>query len=471
LLVVAALIGIALGLAGGYAIGSAGAGILPEDEGGSVGPVEPTAAAVEVVEVTRQVEVIVTATKAPASVTPALSPTALETGSDTTAYGGNEPDELEVQVTVTPAPLPTTASPTSSDDVPEGEFATFYEVWRLIEAEFDGELPEDQDRIYSAISGSLRSLDDEYTRYVRPELAEKLREDMEGSVSGIGAFVRENADGLVEIVRPIDGQPADLAGLMQGDVIIEVNGESVLHADFDEVLLLVRGPEGTEVVLTVARPEVEEPLTFNLVRRMFEVPVVESELLINGDTTIAYLQLSTFNRNAAAALTEAVETLLQSSPDAIILDLRDNGGGFLDQAVDIADLFLEEGVILYERGSRGIEETFSSETDGHLAEQLPLVVLVNAGSASAAEIVAGAIQDRGRGLLVGETTFGKGSVQQVHTLSDGSELRVTFARWYTPNNLSISEEGIVPDTEVATPADLGGEDDPQLQSAIDILAP
>jgi carboxyl-terminal processing protease len=232
----------------------------------------------------------------------------------------------------------------------------------------------------------------------------------------------------------------------------------------------VRGPSGTNVTLTIAREGADELLEFSVTRTEFVVPVVELELLGEGSGSIAYVRLSSFASSAEEELTYALATLLASDPKGIILDLRDNGGGLLDQAVAVADLFLPEAVVLYERssGGGGLDETFRSN-DGDIAEHLPLVVLVNEGSASAAEIVAGAIQDNGRGILVGETTFGKGSVQHVHTLADGSELRVTIARWFTPDNHSIGEEGIAPDIEVPTPPDLGGENDPQLQQAIDYL--
>lgn len=405
----------------------------------------------ETVEVTRQVTVVATAPAAQEGSALAAQNDSVEPGPTATAVP-----------TSTPAPVPETITPRSID------FSTFYEVWDLISGEFDGELPSESDIVYDAIEGSLESLDDDFTRFVPPELAARLREDMSGSVSGIGAFVRENEEGLLEIVRPIDGQPADLAGLRANDIIIAVDGESVIELSFDEVLLKVRGPEGTTVELSILREGEDEPLEFSIVRTVFEVPTVEAEMLGTPDAPIAYVRLSTFNRNATEATTEALQRLLGLEPVGIIFDLRDNGGGFLDQSIAVADIFLPDGVVLYERNNRGLDETFTSDT-GDLGEELPLVVLINAGSASASEIVAGAIQDTGRGTLVGETTFGKGSVQQVHQLSDGSELRVTIARWYTPNNQSISEDGITPDIEVPSPEDLGGEDDPQLQRAIDHL--
>jgi len=413
----------------------------------------------ELQEVTREVTVVVTSTpelRTPTVelIAPLDSPNAVET---------TAPDEPATPASEMPGEERETELPSG-----EMDFTIYNEAWDLIEGEFDGELPDEKKRLYAAISGSIETLDDQYTRFIRPDVAVRMREDLNGSVSGIGAFVRENDDGLIEIIRPIDGQPADLAGLLAGDVIIEVDGESVLNRDFNEVLLKVRGPEGTTVTLTIVRQGEDSPLDFNIMRAVFEVPVVESEMLGDDDNRIAYLHLTSFTRNAESAVLDALNGMLLENPQGIIFDLRDNGGGYLDQAVAVADLFLPEGVVLYERSGGGIDKTFDSD-NGDLAEQIPLVMLVNAGSASASEIVAGAVQDRGRGILIGEPTFGKGSVQFVHILSDESELRVTIARWYTPNNRSISEEGISPDIEVLTPVDLGGEDDAQLQRAIEYL--
>ncbi len=407
----------------------------------------------EIQEVTREVIVVVTTTPQPqATAVDQIIP----------------PDSPVLAETAVPI-SEQLFSPVGDESAGELDFSVFNEVWGFIDGEFDGELPADENRLYGAIVGSLETLDDQYTRFIRPDVAERMRQDLDGSVSGIGAFVRENDEGLIEITRPIDGQPADLAGLLSGDVIIAVDGESVVELGFDEVLLMVRGPEGTMVSLTVAREDEVEPLEFTIERAVFEVPVVISEMFEEGGQQIAYVRLTSFTRNADQSLLDALNMLLEENPDGLILDLRDNGGGFLDQAVAVADMFLGEGVILYERNSNGdIDKTFESK-DGDTAEEIPLVVLVNGGSASASEIVAGAVQDSDRGTLIGETTFGKGSVQLVHTLSDGSELRVTIARWFTPDNRSIGEEGIEPDIEELTPRDLGGEDDNQLQRAIEFL--
>lgn len=346
------------------------------------------------------------------------------------------------------------------DDI---DFEVFYEAWQLVESQYDGDIPLNEDVLYSAIEGSLDTLGDEYTRFVRPEVAERMRQDAGGAVEGIGAFVRENEEGQFEIVRPIPGQPAEKAGLLPGDIITGVNGESVEGLSFDEVILMVRGPRGTDVTLTVARVGEEEPLEFVITRTRFEIPTVESEML---EENIGYIHLTEFNQAATEKTQEALDALLAQNPQAIIFDLRDNPGGFLNQSVAVADIFLPAGVVLFERNRAGLDETFNSD-DGDAGETIPLVVLVNPGSASASEIVAGAIQDNGRAILIGETTFGKGSVQQVHELSDGSEMRVTIARWYTPNNNTIDKEGITPDIEV--PMAFDAEEDVQLQRAIQYI--
>lgn len=341
----------------------------------------------------------------------------------------------------------------------------FFEAWDIVEREFDGDLPSKKDVTYEAIAGSLELLDDRFTRFIPPDLAERSREQLEGSFEGIGAYVDLNDEGYLEIVRPIEGQPADLAGLESGDLVTHVDGVSVLGKSLEEIIADVKGPKGTQVTLTIQRESRAEPFDVTITRREIELPVVASEMLDSG---IAYVWLTTFSSNADEQLGDALAELLDQDPQGLVLDLRDNPGGFLNQAVSVADLFLKEGVILYERNREGIQDVFESD-DGDAAESIPLVVLVNGGSASASEIVAGAIQDQGRGILVGEKTFGKGSVQQTHSLSDGSELRVTIAKWYTPNDRSIDEEGITPDIPVETPEEFGTEADTQLQRAVDYL--
>ena len=426
-------------------------------------PPAPTLAAVAQVE---------TPTPLPPAPTLAVPTEPLPTATATPA-----PTELPTVLPPTEPPATATAEPTTeiiiSEESPlrSADFTTFYDTWELIADEYDGALPPADELIQAAISGSLEALGDNYTRYVAPDVAERMRQDMAGAVEGIGAMVQENDDGLFEIVRPIDGQPADLAGLQPGDVLIEVDGQSVLEYSFDEVILMVRGPAGTTVNLKVLREGEPDPLAFSIVRARFEVAVVEYEILpaeMTGGAAIGYIRLTEFGATAEEKLLEALAAVLAEQPTGLIFDLRDNPGGYLDQSVAVADAFLPAGVALFERNIRGLDQTFTTD-DGDAAEEIPLVVLVNAGSASASEIVAGAIQDRSRAVLVGETTFGKGSVQQIHTLADGGELRITIARWYTPDNHTIQDEGITPDIEVASPENLGGPEDGQLMRAIEFI--
>ncbi|KAA3664815.1 MAG: S41 family peptidase [Chloroflexi bacterium] len=379
-------------------------------------------------------------------------------------------DEEAVAAPVAPTAVPTDPpqqlepeTPAEPLDLENLDLAIFDEVWGLVDGEFYGDLPSNDALVYGAIEGSLETLDDEYTRFVPPDVAALLREDYGGAVEGIGAFVNENDDGLVEIVAPIEGQPAELVGLLPGDIILEVDGQSVIGEGFYEVIAKVRGPRGTEVVLTIGRPSTQETLEFTITRARFEVPIVEAEMLPDN---IAYVQLNEFSANSSEQLLTAVSELLDQNPSGMIFDLRNNPGGLLAQSVQVADLFLEEGVVLYQRDNQGGEREFTA-VSGQLAESIPLVVLVNDASASASEIVAGAIQDNQRGTLIGVTTFGKGSVQLLHELSDGSELRVTIARWYTPNDNSINKLGITPDIEVLQ--DFESEDDEQLQRAVEFL--
>ncbi|HZD09983.1 MAG TPA: S41 family peptidase, partial [Candidatus Binatia bacterium] len=361
--------------------------------------VEPTQAGEE------SLELFPPGSDAPVESTPE---TTIPATAEATATSGSPVVEGETEAT---------PSPTRSErpDFTDEDLDLLWEAWNIVRDEYDGEFPTDEELSYAVIDGLLNSLGDDYTRFSPPDVAARIREDLQGSFEGIGAFVHENEEGLTEIVRPMEGQPAALAGLQAGDVVIAVDGESVVGQGLDEVIARIRGPEGTEVLITVRREGLEEPLDFTVRRDLIEIPIIESEML---DNNVAYVHLAEFNRNADSQLRETLEGLLAQDPVGLVFDLRDNPGGFLDQSVAVADIFLPEGVVLYERSSSFDLNQVHRSDSGDLGEAIPLVVLVNAGSASASEIVAGAIQDRGRGLLIGETTFGKGSVQQVHTLSD-----------------------------------------------------
>ncbi|HXF69799.1 MAG TPA: S41 family peptidase [Thermoflexus sp.] len=363
-----------------------------------------------------------------------------------------------------PAPAAVAPSPPPRDL--QEAFDIFWEAWKLVQDEYYGEIPEPRTVAYGAIRGALQTLGDPYTSFIEPKIARILQEDASGQFEGIGALVRMNRDNKLEIVRTFEGSPAQKAGLRSGDLVVKVNGQSIVGYSIYEAIALIRGPAGTSVTLTIERPGQREPFEVTVTRARITIPVVEARMLPEN---IAYIQLFDFSAQATRQLQEQLKALLAQNPRGLILDLRDNPGGFLDQAIQVADLFLDEGIVAYERTKDGEEKVFRSKS-GDIAERIPMVVLVNAGSASASEIVAGALQDRGRARLVGERTFGKGSVQLSHTLSDGSELRVTIARWFTPNNRAIHGEGLNPDIEVKVePGTETAGTDPQLQRAVEVL--
>ncbi|HEY64220.1 MAG TPA: S41 family peptidase [Caldilineae bacterium] len=346
------------------------------------------------------------------------------------------------------------------------EFRVFWEAMQALREDYYGELPDDREMTYGAIRGVLELLGDENTTLLDPKSAEFFSSDLSGSFEGIGARVDLAPGGGVRVVEPFEGQPAYEAGIRRGDIIIKVDGQDITGMSLSEAIQLIRGPKGTTVRLTIKRPGEPELLEIKVVRDRIEIPVVEYKML---DDDIAYLKLSEFNSRSPELVRHALRELLRQKPKGLILDLRGNPGGLLDAAVEIASQFVGEGNILIERFKDGHERTYPARRGG-LATEIPLVVLVNDGSASASEIVAGAIQDAGRGPLIGTTTFGKGSVQVPHYLSDGSLLRVTTALWFTPKGRDIEGKGLEPDIEVErTLEDRAAGRDPQLDKAVEYL--
>ena len=373
----------------------------------------------------------------------------------------------------TPPPTPESteeapSTPSMPSSPEEETFELYWEVWDLLEQNFYGEVPSTEDATHGAIRGMLETFEDEYTVLVEADIAEIFAEDLTGEFQGIGAFVSmREEDGKLEIVSVFTGQPAQQEGLQSGDRVLAVDGESIIGFDLYEAISLIRGPEGSEVTLLIERPgDVLETFEVTITRARIEIPLVSSEVL---DDDIAYVQLTEFGSTATVLVEQALEDVLAQDPVGVIFDLRSNPGGWLDQAVGVADLFLEEGIILTEREAGGAVQEFRSYS-GDLAEEIPLVVLVNGGSASGSEIVAGAIQARDRGVVIGEQTFGKGSVWRPYRLSDGSELRITTALWFLPDGAAIHRQGLEPNIVVG----LGDEElepgeDPQLDRAVEYI--
>ncbi len=327
---------------------------------------------------------------------------------------------------LSPAPADTPAKSAVSGDndaqssAPQDQsLKTFWEAYNLLQKEYYGDdLPSGKDLEYDAIRGLIFGLEDQFTSFISPEAAKLIEEDATGSFSGIGAYVQLNKQRALQLTKIFPDSPAEKAGLKAGDLITEVDGKSLVGDDLNAQVARVRGPEGSTATFTIVREGEDQPFKVDITRAKIAIKLVESKLL---DNNVAYVSLSKFDSSTTAEqLQAAVQDVLAKNPKGLIVDLRDNPGGFLDQSVQVADMFLKDGVVLYERSKNGDEQVFRSDDRG-VAQDVPLVVLVNGGSASAAEIVAGAIQDRGRGVLIGETTFGKGSVQQINHLSDSSQ--------------------------------------------------
>jgi carboxyl-terminal processing protease len=353
------------------------------------------------------------------------------------------------------------------------EIATFWEAWSFLDEQFYGQIPPDNERVYGAIRGMVASFDDQHTAFIDPVRAAISRENIQGSFSGIGATVRQDEAGRLVIADPMPGHPAALAGVRPGDIVLEVDGQSVEGLSLFEAVLLIRGPTDTTVVLTILREGEPEPFDIAIVRAEIELEVVESELLESPDgDKIGYVRLTQFSKGAAAKVTEVAEELFDQGATSLIFDLRSNPGGLLSEAVDVSSLFIENGPIVIERLKNKEDKVFKAKHGLLIAgNDMPLVILVNGGSASASEIVAGAMQDSSRAIVIGEQTFGKGSVQLPHLLSDGSELRVTIAEWLTPAERQIHGQGITPDIPVEMTFEQFEQGlDPQLDEAIRYLS-
>ncbi len=341
----------------------------------------------------------------------------------------------------------------------------FFEALNLVRFEYIKNDIDLNKVIQGAIQGMLKALDDPYTRYMDPQALKREQEDMFlGHFGGLGIIISIKDDQLT-IISPIEDTPAYRAGIKAGDKIVEINGKSTEGIELNEAVDILRGEKGTEVTLGIKRENVEEILEITIIRDTIEVKAVKNKVM-GKNNNLGYIRITTFNVNTEPELKEVLnEFKKDSNIQGIILDLRNNPGGLLDSAIEVASKFVEEGPIVHIKDRDGILATIESR--GNKYPQWPLFVLVNKGSASASEIVAGAVQDSGRGELLGERTFGKGVVQQVFNLSDGSGVAITTSEYFTPNERSINHIGIEPDILVEPGED--SEQDMQLNKAIQFL--
>ncbi|MDP3995781.1 MAG: S41 family peptidase [bacterium] len=338
----------------------------------------------------------------------------------------------------------------------------FWEAWEMLEEKYvDRGNLDIQGMIYGAISGMVKSLDDPYTVFLPPEDTKRFIEDVKGSFEGVGMEIDVRA-GQLQVVAPLEGTPAKEAGLKAGDKILAVNGESTADITIYEAVNLIRGPRGTEVVLTIAREDWKETKDITIVRGLIEIPSLTLDI---REDKIAHLRLFNFSEKAAYDFREAAISILESDAEGIIFDLRNNPGGYLEVAQDIAGWFLEKDeIVAIEEFGGGERELYKAQGNAQLVSY-PTVVLINEGSASASEILAGCLRDNRGVKLIGKKSFGKGTVQQLEKLSDGSSLKITIAKWLTPKEILITGQGLEPDVAL----EASEEGDSQLDKAIEIL--
>ena len=343
----------------------------------------------------------------------------------------------------------------------------FGEVLEKIQKEYVDEVDESE-VIDAAINGVLQSLDP-YSAYMSPELFKSIQTDTKGEFGGLGIEVGMEA-GVIKVISPIDGTPASKAGIKAGDYIVKINDEQVQGKTLMEAVKLMRGPVGSKINLTIRRKGEKQAISKIIKREVIEVVSVETEIIKNN---IGYLRLKSFNSNTSKQLIDEISKIeKKEKPKSYILDLRNNPGGLLNQAIDITDFFLNDGEIVSTKGRRSFENRRFFAKKGDRVNGKPLIVLINNGSASASEIVAGALRDHKRAVLLGESTYGKGSVQSIIPLTDGGGMRLTISKYYLPSGKSISEVGVVPDIWVEEESDnfqINSETDNQLNYAIKLL--
>lgn len=348
-----------------------------------------------------------------------------------------------------------------SEDV---NFDLFLEVWNLLKERYVDQPVSETKLFYGVLAGMVSSLDDPYSVFLEPKISEEFTESLNGRFEGIGAEIAIKHE-ILTIVNPLPGSPAQIAGLKAKDKVLEIDGTSTEHMGLDEAVNRIRGEKGTEVVLTVYRDQADDYIDIPIIRDTIKVVSVTWEM---KDDNIAYIYMRNFNTDTTSVFKNIQKQVIAQNPKAIIFDLRNNSGGFLQTAIDVASAWIDDKVIVSERSNNGYKEYKSNGKP--IFKDIPSVVLINGGSASSAEIVAGALQDHEVAYIMGEQSFGKGSVQILEELEDGSSVKFTIARWYTPNDRSIDEEGVMPDEVIELSEEDFSEDvDPQLERALEYL--
>lgn len=350
----------------------------------------------------------------------------------------------------------------------EAEFGIFWEAWHLVENNFFGELPDMQQVTWSAIRGALTALDDPHTTFLEPQPRQREKEDLSGRFGGIGAYVSESEDGSI-VLDPMPDLPAERAGVQQGDAVIKVDDTEITsEMSVDDVVSLIRGKVGTIVRLTLRREGEAQAVVAEVERQEIPSPSVEWRMMEEAKD-MGYIRIMLFSGRTATELRDALEELKGLGMTQLVVDLRGNGGGLFDSAIDVSSRFLDEGIVVIQVEKDGDEQAYRV-TGGATFEEAQVVLLVDGGTASASEIVAGALQAHERATLIGEKTYGKGSVQQVFDLSDGSSVHITSAKFLTPNRHQIDGQGLIPDFEVPiTDDDRSQGRDTQLERAVQYL--
>jgi carboxyl-terminal processing protease len=367
--------------------------------------------------------------------------------------------------------VPPTTSPEQQSATPtefQALFAPFWEAWNLVHDNYVDQPVDDVALMRGAISGMMNALGDEHSSYMDPKSFEQANSSLSGEYEGIGAFVDTTTEYLT-ITSPMPGSPAERAGLLSGDQVVAIDGEDMTGIDAEVARSKVLGPANSTVHLSILREGEEKLLEFDVVREKIVMKSSTGKMLEND---IAYVQITTFGEKTTPELLAALTELMAKNPKGIILDLRNNGGGYLQTAVEVGSQFIGDGVVLYEEYGDKTRTTYDVLPGGMATDtKIPMVVLINEGSASASEIVAGALQDSGRAKLVGVTSYGKGSVQNWIPLSgDNGAVRITIAKWLTPNENTIHEIGLTPDVNVErTEEDYKAKRDPQLDTAVQTL--